>query len=101
MNQELAATTSEDCSDQAAQQTVYVVMSETSDGVAGMVCATRQRAEDELRAMLAEYTTYDASGARPCHSLAAIEALIEESRHATINAYRDDWYWIDVCPVHA
>lgn len=76
-------------------------MSETSDGVAGMVCATRQRAEDELRAILAEYTTYESSGGCPRHSPAAIEAFIEEARHASINAFREDWYWIDVCPVHA
>lgn len=75
-------------------------MSETSDGVAGMVCATRQRAEDELRAMLAEYTTYDASGGCPRHSPAAIETFIEEARHASINAFREDCYWIDVCQVH-
>lgn len=75
-------------------------MSEYAGGVAGMVCATRQRAEDELRSILGEYMTYDAAGARPCHSPDAIEAMIEESRGATINSYRD-WYWIDVCPVHA
>jgi len=26
--------------------------------------------------------------------------MIEEARDATINPFRDDWYWIDVCPVH-
>lgn len=84
----------------AQHQTVYVVISENAGGVAGMVCATRQRAEDELRSILGEYMTYDAEGARPCHSPGAIEAMIEESRDATINPYRDDWDWIDVCPVH-
>jgi hypothetical protein len=96
MNPETAA----ESGDPSSHQTVYVVMSENSGGVAGMVCATRTRAEDELRAILAEYLTYDAAGSRPCHSPEAIEAMIEESRGATINPYRDDWYWIDVCPVH-
>ncbi|MBS0436264.1 MAG: hypothetical protein JSR75_15475 [Proteobacteria bacterium] len=85
---------------ESAQQTVYVVMSENADGVAGMVCATRQRAEDELRSILGEYMTYDVAGARPRHSFDAIEAMIEVARGATINPFRDDWYWIDVCPVH-
>ena len=96
MNCETAA---ESC-DTAKQETVYVVMSENSGGVAGMVCATRTRAEDELRSILAEYVTHDATGSHQRHSPEAIEAMIEESRGAIINPYRDDWYWIDVCPVH-
>lgn len=93
--------TADESGDPARQETVYVVMSENSGGVAGMVCATRMRAENELRAILAEYTIYDAAGSRQYHSPEAIQAMIEESRGATINPYRDDWYWIDVCPVHA
>lgn len=84
----------------AQQHTVYVVMSQNADGVAGMVCATRQRAEDELRSILGECMAYDAVDTRPCHSADAIKAMIEESRGATVNPYRDDWCWIDVCPVH-
>lgn len=85
---------------QAPAQTVFVLMSESEGGVAGMVCATRQRAVDELRDVLSEYVPYDAGDSRPSYSTEAIEAFIEESRQASINPYREHWYWIDVCPVH-
>lgn len=86
--------------DEPTHQIVYVLMSENSGGVAGMVCATRQRAEDELRSVLGEYIDHDATGPRASHSPEAIEGMIEESRGSSINPYPDDWYWIDVCPVH-
>ena len=70
MNPETAA---ESC-DTAKQETVYVVMSENSGGVAGMVCATRTRAEDELRSILAEYVTHDATGSHQRHSPDAVPA---------------------------
>jgi hypothetical protein len=81
-------------------QIVYVLMSEGEGGVSGIVCATRERAENELRDILSEYTTYDAEGAKAVHSDEAIESFVQEMRQASINPCREDWYWIDECEVH-
>ena len=97
---EAATDGSEERCAEASQLTVYVLMSENADGVAGMVCATRPRAEDELRRILSEHVTYDDGAPHPSHTPDAIDKLVEESRHASISPHQDDRYWIDVCPVH-
>ncbi len=81
-------------------QIVYVLMSEGEGGVAGIVCASRERAENELRDILSEYTTYGAAGPESMHSAEAIESFVQEMRQSSINPNRDDWYWIDECEVH-
>lgn len=100
MISEATTTCGEASNVQAPEQTVYVLMSDGEGGVAGMVCATRQRAEAELRDILSEYVSYDDGSARPTYDQDAIEALIIESRQASINPHKDYWYWIDECPVH-
>lgn len=100
MTSELAVSGSAGRDAQASQQTVYVLMSENADGVAGMVCATRERAEDELRDVLSEYITYDERAPHPIFAADAIEAFVEQARCTCINPHEDDRVWIDVCPVH-
>lgn len=100
MNHERTANCADRSDIETPTQIVHVLMSENDDGVAGIVCATRQRAEDELREILTEYIANDANGPVPTLSEDAIESLIQEMRQTSINPSRDDRYWIDECPVH-
>lgn len=100
MNQEHSNSFKKEPDSERHKQVVYVLMSENDAGVAGLVCGTRQRAENELRAILSEYLTHDVTGRRPSFSAEAIELFVEEVRQASICPCQDDRYWIDECPVH-
>jgi hypothetical protein len=62
MPPQAADATCNTCHEGAQHETVYVAMSENAGGVAGMVCATRQRAEWTASTSMAGKTTFILAG---------------------------------------
>lgn len=73
---------------------MFVLVADTEAGVTTKCCKTSDVAEQELRGLLREYTTYDENGPRRLIDEAQIETLVALSRTDPVEPRDGDACWI-------